>query len=479
MLLYFPVCLEVLQHYCAILKLKKTQFLPQSPEFVGITLGSDGNSPALSKYEAFRKIPRPETWSDLSMLIDMFGFYEKWLSLYEVCIQPWQAIQKEWPDPGMCNIKEEQELMTACWKESDSKLLAELKADVLSGPVLARPDPDRMLKTDWSSSALGLVLVQPDPEHPLTPEFERIFFKEQCCKFNLSLKGPRFRPVEFDSRVTSGPEKSYHSYVGKASAGRWAMHKMRKHLIGRTFMWLTDCSMLKRFFSTADDAPTHMVQRWRAELLQYDFLLEHRPAAMMKECDMLSCYNSVTASWWQEGTPPASMVTVNSMVFDPEHLAEHRQPVCALLKKPDLSRNPSWPFASLIARAVDDHRSILLDASPSAPIQAALEKLVLLTAGIQRIEVPDQWFAEFAHSQVPVVYHWFLAIYPEVNTVPLGQPHHQLHEWILVQLRCALSLACEAALEAVVLIYPHHLPDPVASTVQRAMSTREWQSWQW
>ena len=74
-----------------------------------------------------------------------------------------------------------------------------------------------------------------------------------------------------------------------------------------------------------------------------------------------------------------------------------------------------------------------------APIQAALEILALPTAGIQRIEDPEQWFAEFAHSQVPVVYHWFVAIYPDVNTVPLGRPHHQLREWILVQLRRALS----------------------------------------
>ena len=72
------------------------------------------------------------------MLIGMFGFYKKWLPLYEVCIQLWQAIQKEQPDPGMCNIKEEQELMTACWKESDSELLEELMADVLSGPVLTK-----------------------------------------------------------------------------------------------------------------------------------------------------------------------------------------------------------------------------------------------------------------------------------------------------------------------------------------------------
>ena len=116
------------------------------------------------------------------MLIGMFGFYKKWLPLYEVCIQPWQTIRKEWSDPHICNIREGQELMTIFWKESDSKLLKEIKSNVLSGPVLARPDPDRMfaLEMDWSSSALGLVLVQPDPEHPLTPEFERIFFEEQC-----------------------------------------------------------------------------------------------------------------------------------------------------------------------------------------------------------------------------------------------------------------------------------------------------------
>ena len=39
--------------------------------------------------------------------------------------------------------------------------------------------------------------------------------------------------------------------------------------------------------------------------------------------------------------------------------------------------------------------------------------------------IAAQWFAEFAHSQVPVVYHWFIALYPEVNMVPLGQPHDQ------------------------------------------------------
>jgi len=117
------------------------------------------------------------------------------------------------------------------------------------------------------------------------------------CPFDLSKNGPRFRPVAFISRKTTDPERSYHSYVGEAGCGRWAMIKWRKMIVGRPFIWLTDCSGLRRFFDTADDAPTHMVQRWRAELLQFEFRLEHRPSSLMKECDMLSRYNKITASW--------------------------------------------------------------------------------------------------------------------------------------------------------------------------------------
>lgn len=134
MLFYFQVCLKVLRHYCACLKLMKSQFLTQSSEFDGIMLGSDRNSLTLSNYEAFRKMKRSEMWINLSVLIGMFVFYKKWL--YEVHIQPWQTIQKEWPNPGMCIIQEEQELMSTHWKESDFKMLEEIKSNVLSVPVL-------------------------------------------------------------------------------------------------------------------------------------------------------------------------------------------------------------------------------------------------------------------------------------------------------------------------------------------------------
>ena len=43
-----------------------------------------------------------------------------------------------------------------------------------------------------------------------------------------------------------------------------------------------------------------MVQRWKVELLQFHFVLEHHPAGMMWDYEMLSRYNRATDQWWEE-----------------------------------------------------------------------------------------------------------------------------------------------------------------------------------
>lgn len=66
---------------------------------------------------------------------------------------------------------------------------------------------------------------------------------------------------------------------------------MRVHLVGR----------LQR--SPFNDMPTHVIQRWRAELLLFMFAIEHRPADMLTECNVLSWHNTATAEWQK---PPSS-----------------------------------------------------------------------------------------------------------------------------------------------------------------------------
>jgi hypothetical protein len=72
--LFRVVLLVVLQHYNCSLSLKKCRFLLTKTEFVGVNVSGAGNSPASSKFIAFKRLPRPNLWTDLQMLIGMFGW---------------------------------------------------------------------------------------------------------------------------------------------------------------------------------------------------------------------------------------------------------------------------------------------------------------------------------------------------------------------------------------------------------------------
>ena len=55
------------------------------------------------------------------------------------------------------------------------------------------------------------------------------------CTFDLSLVGPRLRPVFFGSRSNQPFEIRYHSFVGEVACGRWAISCCRRYLWGNFF----------------------------------------------------------------------------------------------------------------------------------------------------------------------------------------------------------------------------------------------------
>ena len=297
---YFECVLKVLLHYRCTAKLKKCRFLPSIAEFVGLDVHPEGNAPTRSKNEAFRKLGKPDTFTDLNMLIGCFGFYQEHIPLYEVRIKRWRDLQKLRPPTGTPK-NQDKEILDKVWGPEDEKLLQELKNIILSEPILKRPDPNGRfyLKTDWSKLAMGAALLQPNTEDIKALKAMEKEIAGEHCVFDLTKKGLRLHPIAFISRRTSGPEQFYHSYVGEASTGIWAIEKFRPYLFGKEFTWLTDCSGLRKFFE-GDDVPTHMIQRWRMQLLRYEFTIAHRPGRMMFECDMLSRYNRETEEWREE-----------------------------------------------------------------------------------------------------------------------------------------------------------------------------------
>ena len=87
-------------------------------------------------------------------------------------------------------------------------------------------------------------------------------------------------------RKTHGNEKFYHSYVGEATCGHFAMLCECYYLWGKEFTWLTDCWGLHWILSY--DGPNHTIHCWLIEFSTFSFHVFHHHAHLMIEGDTLS-----------------------------------------------------------------------------------------------------------------------------------------------------------------------------------------------
>lgn len=409
LLKYFVCVLQVLLHYRCTAKLRKCRFFPSVAEFVGLDIHQEGNSPAKSKFEAFRNLKPPITFTDLNMLIGCFGFYQEHIPLYEVRIRRWRETQKQRPLPGTPK-QEEKDILAKAWEKEDDDILEELKNTILSRPILRRPDSNARfyLKTDWSKHAMGAALLQPDTEDPKAKAAMEEEIKGGQCKFDRTKSGLRLHPIAFISRRTAGTEQSYHSYIGEACTGIWAIEKFRPYLFGREFTWLTDCSGLRKFFE-GDEVPTHMVQRWRMQLLRYDFTIVHRPGRMMFECDMLSRYNMETEAWRQDQQESQSKGATQAMLAIPPQIPFSNYNIrftkgnttrsTIATTRPYKRTKPTmedWQIreqeeAEVIANTFDTAKEVWLVGGRMATVEAAMDNIGVSAAALTVIEEDPAW----------------------------------------------------------------------------------------
>ena len=85
---YFRTGLYALKHHQAKLKMKNRKWFQERCKFLGMGVAAGGTQPAQSKNEAFTKLERPNTWGDLCMIIELFGFYRNFLPLDDLDIIP-------------------------------------------------------------------------------------------------------------------------------------------------------------------------------------------------------------------------------------------------------------------------------------------------------------------------------------------------------------------------------------------------------
>ena len=299
--------------------------------------------------------------------------------------------------------EEEQELLTRLWNadnrskderfaeygKTNDELLEALKKEILEGPVLKRPDPERRfyVKTDWSSTAQGAVLLQADITEKAEIAMSEEMMKEKCT-FEKTCDGLRLRPIYFISQKRDEPSNR-HSFVGEVSTGRWAFLKFKKWLMGREFTWITDCSGAKKFFETDYEA-THTMQRWKLELLRFDFTIVHRPGKMLTECDMLSRYNSWTEAWRynepdargpiQEPTPLTAFI----------QKLEQADPIPFTNRNPKVT-GPTTRRRTLLAETVDTDRTAWIVNAGMNTSGEAMEQVGITLHKIGQTDEGQHW----------------------------------------------------------------------------------------
>lgn len=141
--------------------------------------------------------------------------------------------------------------------------------------------------------------------------------------FDELMSGARLRPVRFGSRRCTDREHHFHSFVGEAVAGRWAIGQCRRYLWGGHFYWMCDCSSLKELLDYSGDI--HQICRIAQELMGYFFTFVHRPARMMRDVDGLNRFYDPLVQLYNERRQAArdSDIYVRPSAYDASAFPSH------------------------------------------------------------------------------------------------------------------------------------------------------------
>ncbi|GFU25617.1 retrovirus-related Pol polyprotein from transposon 297 [Trichonephila clavipes] len=128
-------------------KPSKCKFAQEEVLFLGHRIGSGNRSPSDLKIKAIVDFPRPTTKTQVRSFIGLVGYYSHYIPNYSTIASPLTDALKG-------KIKKEK----ITWDEKCEKVFEELKAKLVSQPILFAPDfaTDFILQTDASEVVLGL-----------------------------------------------------------------------------------------------------------------------------------------------------------------------------------------------------------------------------------------------------------------------------------------------------------------------------------
>jgi hypothetical protein len=287
-LIFSPTLEEHLTHLDKVLqrlqdnnlhcRVTKCEFLKQELEYLGYRIRNNQVSVLPSRLQAIRDFEPPTSWTDHRSFCGVANTIHRLVSNHAHILAPltdlFQGHDRKQPPPFK-------------WSPTDQHHFNQVKMK-LSEPALLNlfhPSKPVHLYTDWSASAIGSYVSQPDDNG-----------HEQ--------------PIAFASRKCNKAEQVYHPYMGEILALVEALRTHRHYLIGRDVKVFTDHRSLEHILDQPKLRPVQ--HRWLADLLSYDFEIQWQPGKWNKVADALSGRSHLTTT----GSDPHTSINAITEIAD-------------------------------------------------------------------------------------------------------------------------------------------------------------------
>ncbi|CAM5118574.1 unnamed protein product [Eretmochelys imbricata] len=140
-------------------KAKKCQIGLNRVTYLGHQVGQGTISPLQAKVDAIQKWPVPKSKKQVLSFLGLASYYRRFVPQYSQIAAP------------LTDLTKKKQPNAVQWTEESQKAFNQLKATLMSDPVLGAPDFDKpcLVTTDVSQHGVGAVLMQEGPDQEFHP----------------------------------------------------------------------------------------------------------------------------------------------------------------------------------------------------------------------------------------------------------------------------------------------------------------------
>jgi hypothetical protein len=239
---------------------EKCIFGADEVEFVGHVLDAEGATFSRTKFDSVVEFIKPSNMKELRSFVGLVNYFRDHIKNHSIITQPLQVMITEGAKTRMVRVPGKKPMQHIIWTPEAEASFAEIKLKINACPKLFFMDGKLpiFLHTDASDYAIGAYLFQ--------------------------VKEGKEIPIRFMSKTLAGAQVRWSTIEKECFAMYYSLKKFADLLLGVPFVLRTD----HRNLLYLNEAGSAKVTRWKIEIQNYNFRIEHIPGVENIPADMLS-----------------------------------------------------------------------------------------------------------------------------------------------------------------------------------------------